>query len=80
MSQRREKRKRRERRLEYTLELRCWQNNEPPKILFWRWRKWYRCDLWEFTGLRQTNFGLAPGPINRPPQSWRYVEEELWND
>ena len=40
MSQRREKRKRRERRLEYTLELRCWQNNEPPKILFWRWRKW----------------------------------------
>ena len=37
-------------------------------------------DLWEFTGLRQTKFGLAPGPINRPPQSWRYVEEETWND
>lgn len=37
-------------------------------------------DLWEFTGLRQTKFGLAPGPINRPPQSWRYVEEEIWND
>lgn len=37
-------------------------------------------DLWEFTGLRQTKFGLAPGPITRPPQSWRYVEEELWND
>ena len=37
-------------------------------------------DLWEFTGLRETKFGLAPGPIPRPPQSWRYVEEELWND
>lgn len=37
-------------------------------------------DLWEFTGLRQTKFGLAPGPITRPPQSWRYVEEETWND
>ena len=37
-------------------------------------------DLWEFTGLRETKYGLAPGPINRPPQSWRYVEEELWND
>lgn len=34
-------------------------------------------DLWEFTGLRQTKFGLAPGPITRPPQSWRYVEEEI---
>lgn len=42
MSQRREKRKRRERRREYTLELRCWQNNEPLKILFWRWHKWHR--------------------------------------
>ena len=37
-------------------------------------------DLWEFTGLRQTKYGLAPGPITRPPQSWRYVEKELWND
>ena len=37
-------------------------------------------DLWEFTGLRETKFGFAPGPITRPPQSWRYVEEELWND
>ena len=37
-------------------------------------------ELWEFTGLRQTKFGLAPGPITRPPQSWRYVEEETWND
>ena len=37
-------------------------------------------DLWEFTGLRETKHGLAPGPITRPPQSWRYVEEELWSD
>ena len=37
-------------------------------------------NLWEFTGLRETKFGLAPGPITRPPQSWRYVEEETWND
>ena len=37
-------------------------------------------DLWEFTGLRETKFGLAPGPITRPPQSWRYVEEEIWRD
>ena len=34
-------------------------------------------DLWEFTGLqRETEFGLAPRPITRPPQSWRYVEED----
>lgn len=37
-------------------------------------------DLWEFTGLRETKYGLAPGPITCPPQSWRYVEEETWND
>ena len=37
-------------------------------------------ELREFTGLRQTKFGAEPVPITRPPQSWRYVEEELWND
>ena len=37
-------------------------------------------DLWEFTGLRETIFGLAPGPLTRPPQSWRYVEEQTWKD
>ena len=21
-----------------------------------------------------------PKPVTRPPQSWRYVEEELWKD
>ena len=26
--------------------------------------------------LRETKLGLAPGPITRPPQSWRYVEEQ----
>lgn len=25
-------------------------------------------------------FGAKPKPITRPPQSWRYVEEEIWND
>ena len=33
-------------------------------------------DLWEFTGLRETKFGEDPVPIPRPPQSWRYVEED----
>lgn len=37
-------------------------------------------ELSEFTGLRKTKFGAEPVPITRPPQSWRYVEEELWND
>lgn len=32
-------------------------------------------DLWEFTVLRKTKYGLAPVPITRPPQSWKYVEE-----
>lgn len=31
--------------------------------------------LGEFTGLRTTRFGMEPVPINRPPQSWGYVEE-----
>ena len=25
-------------------------------------------------------FGVKPKPITRPPQSWRYVEEEIWDD
>lgn len=36
-------------------------------------------ELWEFTGLREVKFGWEPVSITRPPQSWRYVEEELWN-
>ena len=30
----------------------------------------------ENAALRETKFGLAPGPITRQPQSWRYVEED----
>ena len=30
----------------------------------------------ENEALRETKFGLAPGPISRPQQSWRYVEED----
>lgn len=37
-------------------------------------------ELREFTGLRQTKFGAEPVPITRPPQSWRYVEEQTWKD
>ena len=33
-------------------------------------------ELREFTGLRETKFGAEPVPITRPPQSWRYVEED----
>ena len=40
-------------------------------------------DLWEFNAVpneAQEALGVKPKPITRPPQSWRYVEEELWND
>ena len=34
-------------------------------------------DLWEFASLqRETEFGLAPRPITRPPQSWRYIKKD----
>ena len=29
----------------------------------------------DFTGLRETKFGLKPVTIKRPPQSWCYVKE-----
>ena len=32
--------------------------------------------LQELTGLRNTRFGMEPVEISRPPQSWRYVEDE----
>ena len=32
-------------------------------------------ELREFTGLRKTKFGYEPVPLERPPQSWCYVEE-----
>lgn len=28
----------------------------------------------------QEALGVKPKPITRPPQSWRYVEEEIWSD
>lgn len=31
--------------------------------------------LEEFTGLRRTRFGMRPIKVQRPPQSWYYVEE-----
>lgn len=31
--------------------------------------------LKEFTGLQSTRFGMRPVEVQRPPQSWRYVEE-----
>ena len=31
--------------------------------------------LQEFTGLRNTRFGMEPVKITRPPQSWGYVRE-----
>ena len=34
----------------------------------------------ENAALRETKFGAEQVQITRPPQSWRYVEEELWND
>ena len=37
-------------------------------------------ELGEFTGLRTTKDGFELRLITRPPQSWRYVEEETWND
>lgn len=35
-------------------------------------------DLSEFTGLRNTKFGLEPVSLVRPPQSWRYVEDGVF--
>ena len=38
-------------------------------------------ELSEFTGLRNTKFGMEPVSLVRPPQSWCYVEElEKWRD
>lgn len=33
-------------------------------------------ELRAFTGLQSTRFGMRPVEITRPPQSWRYVEDE----
>lgn len=33
-------------------------------------------ELWAFTGLQSIRFGMRPVEVQRPPQSWRYVEDE----
>lgn len=40
MSEKREHRRRYNLRLEYIAHFEDWLNNEPPMILFWRWKKW----------------------------------------
>ena len=40
MSEKREHRRRYNLRLEYIAHFEDWLNNEPPMILFWKWKKW----------------------------------------
>lgn len=40
MSEKREHKRRYNLRLEYIAHFYKWLENEPPMILFWRWRKW----------------------------------------
>ena len=40
MSEKREHRRRYNLRLEYIARFEDWLNNEPPMILFWKWKKW----------------------------------------
>ena len=48
MSKKREKIRRAALKREYEAELRLWAWNEPPKILFWRWRKWKKSrPIWD---------------------------------
>ena len=48
MSAKREKRRRRALKHEYEDDLRRWIWSEPPKILFWRWRKWKKSrPIWD---------------------------------
>lgn len=42
MSERREKRRRLNLRLEYIASFNQWLYDEPPIWMFWRWRKWKR--------------------------------------
>lgn len=48
MSGSREHRRRRALRREYEASLREWRASEPPKILFWWWRKWKKSrPIWD---------------------------------
>ena len=40
VSERQEKKRRQNLKLEYIASFNRWIASEPPKILFWRWRKW----------------------------------------
>lgn len=40
MSAKREKQRRRQLKLEYEYDLLSWLRSKPPRILFWRYRKW----------------------------------------
>lgn len=40
MSERQEKKRRYNARLEFIVRFNAWLESEPPMILFWRWRKW----------------------------------------
>ena len=40
MSERKEKKRRYNQRLEFIAAFDAWLRAEPPMILFWRWRKW----------------------------------------
>ena len=40
MSERQEKKKRYNQKLEYIAAIEKWLDSEPPKILFWRWIRW----------------------------------------
>lgn len=37
-------------------------------------------ELGDFTGLREMKNGFELSLIERPPQSWRYVEKKIWSD
>lgn len=48
MSERKEKKRRYNLRLEYIAAFDRWLQSEPPMILFWRWRRWKReRPVWE---------------------------------
>ena len=43
MSEKQEKKRRHNLQLEYIARFNEWLDNEPPMLLFWRWRKWMKC-------------------------------------
>lgn len=48
MSERKEKKRRYNLRLEYIARFNDWLDSEPPLWLFWKWRKWkYNRPVWD---------------------------------